>query len=729
MGIAETLKSMRDRAAGEPRLWVRRFVLFKKLGADFDSSEIIRQDEFKRGVNIVIGVEGDPTESVEQRGAEVHGHSVGKTLFCRLLRHGLGEPRYGTELQKAAIQHTFRQSWLGMEVMLKGVPWAILRQIGEGENSYAAPNLTLRDLVPSEGRKEHQGIDRWREALEAGLASGILGLDGLGVPHTGPRWLKLLQWCARDQEAYFRKLWEWRSKDSSSDPGLLRKDEAVRILRGALGLLDDKGAALEDDLRKVSEELSALDASIAPLKLEPDFLFRMHEKWLLDEEARLRAELKKLRATRDEGSLTETEAVRLLELEALEVDGFDKLPVGSIFEQHAPRGLLERYAKTLVSSRRARLERLREEQRDLDEVLASSEVKLERHESIWARKAAKIAADAKQYSEKELDRRNKLKELQGYLASTCQPVGIDFTACPKFMERLEEAKSGKVQDLAAEAHAAREAAIAARRTPDDEQKRNERARMKGIVEDLRADRDDVLREITLLDRQLPEAISYLAQVHEHLDGKSSAAKQQKGDHSGRPLQKLMASREEADRTKKRLEDARKNSMHRYTARKQQIESLFNDLVGSLLRGGYHGKLALAAHDIRFVIRDSHEVGGVAFETLATVLADLTTMLAGVHGTGSHPGFLVHDSPREGDLAGNIYSEFFRVIFGIHDALGGENSAPFQYIVTTTTKPPTREDLVRMRLQKVPASETLFRTALTAPAATGAADLLEQEEGN
>jgi hypothetical protein len=253
--------------------------------------------------------------------------------------------------------------------------------------------------------------------------------------------------------------------------------------------------------------------------------------------------------------------------------------------------------------------------------------------------------------------------------------------------------------------------------------------MKEIVEDLQVGRDSILLEIASLEQRVPDAISYLAQVHEHLDGKMDAAKQQQGDHTGYPLQQLLSEREQAEGKKKELEVSRKNSILRYATQKQRIESLFNNLVGCLLRGGYLGSLDLAANNLRFVIRDSHEVGGVAFDTLGTVLADLVSMLSGMHGIGHHPGFLVHDSPREGDLAGNIYSEYFHVIFAIHDALGGEDAAPFQYIVTTTTKPPSRAELVRIRLQKLPPDETLFRASLVRPTTAAQEDLLvDQEEG-
>ena len=57
-----------------------------------------------------------------------------------------------------------------------------------------------------------------------------------------------------------------------------------------------------------------------------------------------------------------------------------------------------------------------------------------------------------------------------------------------------------------------------------------------------------------------------------------------------------------------------------------------------------------------------------------------------HGLGI--GLLVHDGPRESDLGWSLYSSFLRVARKIEEAFGGKEKCPFQYIVTTTTRPPT-----------------------------------------
>ncbi|MBN0055952.1 chromosome segregation protein SMC, partial [Pseudomonas aeruginosa] len=62
----------------EPRLWVRRLVIWEKPG-----EPPLRDVPLRPGLNIVW--------TPDDNGI---GHGVGKTLFCRLLRYCLGEDKF-----------------------------------------------------------------------------------------------------------------------------------------------------------------------------------------------------------------------------------------------------------------------------------------------------------------------------------------------------------------------------------------------------------------------------------------------------------------------------------------------------------------------------------------------------------------------------------------------------------------------------------------------------------
>jgi hypothetical protein len=53
----------------------------------------------------------------------------------------------------------------------------------------------------------------------------------------------------------------------------------------------------------------------------------------------------------------------------------------------------------------------------------------------------------------------------------------------------------------------------------------------------------------------------------------------------------------------------------------------------------------------------------------------------------HPRFLIHDGPREGDMARVIYERFFIYVVELEKVFPSGDDANFQYLITTTTPPP------------------------------------------
>src|ERR1700688_3308908 len=74
----------------EPRLWVRRLVIWREPGT------IIRSIELKP-LNIVWSPDPGSSETAPI------GHGGGKTMFCRLLRYCLGEDGFAPESQRHRI--------------------------------------------------------------------------------------------------------------------------------------------------------------------------------------------------------------------------------------------------------------------------------------------------------------------------------------------------------------------------------------------------------------------------------------------------------------------------------------------------------------------------------------------------------------------------------------------------------------------------------------------------
>lgn len=101
--------------------------------------------------------------------------------------------------------------------------------------------------------------------------------------------------------------------------------------------------------------------------------------------------------------------------------------------------------------------------------------------------------------------------------------------------------------------------------------------------------------------------------------------------------------------------------------------------------------------------------------MALVLADITAMMCSCQGIGHHPGFLLHDSPREADLDRHIYNRYLYTMWTLTEESGGISEAPFQYIVTTTTSPPKGlENAVCLQLEAHPETRLLFGRLLANP---------------
>jgi hypothetical protein len=106
-----------------------------------------------------------------------------------------------------------------------------------------------------------------------------------------------------------------------------------------------------------------------------------------------------------------------------------------------------------------------------------------------------------------------------------------------------------------------------------------------------------------------------------------------------------------------------------------------------------------------------EVSTAALDSLKIVAFDLAALHMAIEEKADLPAFLVHDSPREADLDGQLYERLFGLLHQWEESSG----APcFQYIVTTTTAPPKElqsETYVRLQMSSTPPAMRLFRRDL------------------
>lgn len=132
-----------------------------------------------------------------------------------------------------------------------------------------------------------------------------------------------------------------------------------------------------------------------------------------------------------------------------------------------------------------------------------------------------------------------------------------------------------------------------------------------------------------------------------------------------------------------LQDRQKAGLSAFSTAK--LQRWFDYLIRRVVSPEAKGWIVLDGNGLHPRIDWRGRRRSVALNSLQIVLFDLAAMLCAVEGDAPCPAFLIHDSPREGDLDPHTYA---RVFHAIHELGEDEDGAPFQYIVTTTTNPPS-----------------------------------------
>jgi len=642
----------------DPALWIERFVIFEKV----DPLTPIREIEFRRGVNVIWAVEQE--EANDAIGpTEVAGHSAGKTTLCRLLRYCLGEERFGTEDGQKLIRHNLVDGYVGAIVWLEGKRWAVARPIGTGNRHYAAADLSVKELL--EARTHANEFSNFLVAIEHALLNPLTIRQN---PRTGLpiHWKQILAWCSRDQESHYEDVWSWRSSRSDAEAlGFERpKVDAVFVMRVLLGLVSgDEPAALQALKDKEAERDKAL-RDLAEARKEPEYWDR---------------HLTNLLCTGLEIPLdAPLEAIDLFQNGSIanRVEQFQK---DSQQEVNRLDTELEKLERESTQANRERGNIIRE-LNDCLQLLAQHE-------------AGAQELEAGRTEIKEADTAG-LTEL--WTCPYSQKLVQDVECWSLYEARLSHRSlvfSAAATDLrdANQLAQRRQAILDLRRetstlTAQAEQSRLKLKSDKEERDQIRKNRDDILRRV----ENYSIAIADLREWRAVLTG-------DKPHPRIAPLAATLVEREQlVEKSQEKVLDLLK--FHKSS--RQRLTTLFERVVKAVLSQRYSGNVTLSEEDLRFDITRGPALGGEAINILSVLLADLTSLIASIEGTGFLPRFLIHDSPREADLARHIYWNFLGLIFDLETSSSEGQPPPFQYIVTTTTPPPpTMRD-------KPPVQETL-----------------------
>lgn len=636
----------------EPRLWVRRLVLWKEPG------DKLRDIELRPGLNIIWSP--DPADSHNSTTEKSSlGHGSGKSLFCRLIRYCLGEDRFAPDEQRSHIAQAFPTGEVGAEVVLDGIAWTIFRPIGMTRHHYAIPGGDFDSIIA--GEVKPTGIEPFLEAIETGILSDeVADLIPGDRPLRG--WLSALAWLARDQECRFAHPLQWRSPTSKSISPVrsLSETKILEALRILIGAMTPEECRLQ-------EELSLLDRRQKMIGQEIG-----HREW----------------------STIKTKS-RLISQLGLRND---EVPAGELAVD-----LLRKAAKENLA--RAAKVNPETDVSDLD-VLREKVETAKQHATGLNNELIEVNSQIP-----EIERL--VSKMRGEIPGLSFSADLaEHPQCPICEVPIDHALDHGCK-LSHHLHNAEE--IRARRERLKEEIRQDENRLQNLkmrqgplvdaVATARRHADELRQQLRVVERlgdvraaawySARRMLDEVGQWNESLgdleDAQISAGKLSKNMEEKRD--QAAALRNEQAKVFRRL------------------SHFFNVIIREVAGSGAEGKITLDGNGLHLSVELGGDRSTPAIDLLKVIAFDLAALCMSMEGRTHVPAFLIHDSPREADLGLSIYHHLFH--FAQKLEVMGERPL-FQYIVTTTTCPPeelSKKPWLRETLGGAPAEARLLKRDL------------------
>lgn len=639
-----------------PAFWVRRLRVLSELASG--EEHIVRDVELRRGLNVVWA----PPHSAGQDNAlfqdGVAGHTAGKSMFCRLLRHVLGERGFAPDSVRRRVRSMLPTAWVVAEVVVNEVTWVVARPLGIGPRPFCLRHVVLADVAAATDRLEYQEF----LAALAEPTTDRLAAARFPASDEAVRWEHVLPWLARDQECRFGDFLEWRHSSSGSEAPALNVDERQFVVRSVLGLISDaERAEQQTNARLVAEKKEAT-------RLEP----------LLRHQA-------------------ETDRVRLSKALGKE------LPLLS--------------TPLFGSETRAELARRRQHLEVREKALADSDRRTELRTAL--EDANRREGALKKSLEDAQSRLALVQQSVGELAGTGQsgllaslPPSRDFCnvplhvahekGCPLAVGRPTELSARRSERTAAEE-------LAVERQLESSLER-EVDKIRNVIRAAEGETVNARRAYLLASTTYEEAhsalqaeraaLGQLKLLVEAAEGaaQEAAAKAETITQLGRDIEESYVRQDE-------IREGQQAVISRFSAR-------FDYVVRAIIGEKITGRIDTSGRSLALTVEEHGERESAAIATVKLLAFDLAAVVTSMEGDGSFPRFLIHDGPREADMAPDVYERLFLFAYELEKCFQGEPS--FQYILTTTTQPPDKflaAPWLRLRLAGMPAEERLLRRDL------------------
>ena len=620
----------------EPTVWVRRLWILRELRPG--DEHVVRRLDLRRGLNILWAAPTDAGVDNRLFQGRLSGHTAGKTTFCRLIRHILGEAAFATQAGRHRIRAKLPSAWVVGEVLVGGELWTAARPLGIGPHPFAVRGAPIDGVFSGCERLDYKAFIA---AIEAAAVTSlpVTRFAGEDAPI---RWENVLPWLSRDQESRFASFIEWRDSTSESESPMLTADDRHLLVRTMLDLIsDDERAEQGKNARLVAKKQAA--AERAPLLA--------HQAEVDDKRL---AELLGIGRSKTNGPLFtgDPQALLTARRNALEAT----MAVAHAMNEE---GADQRRA-TWEEAVAARLDAAR----DLRE--AEAQLEIERAVATEANHGAP-------------------PRLQLPLLGAELPPGRAFCSVPLAAARAERCPLAGVSPAEMVRRRSRKGDDDIAAATDD---------VLGSLELQRAHLKSALDRAGAAEKAAQRA---LAEAEE--SQRAEAARLEKERAALAQIERMLghadATRREVEATEDellRLEKELRRSYDRQEAfRKHHAEALgkvsdrFAYVVRALLGDAMGGRIEDDGRHLALRVDEHGDRESAAVATIKLLAFDLAALTASIEGHGAFPRFLIHDGPREADMDQTIYERLFLYAKSLEDRFRGEPG--FQYILTTTAPPP------------------------------------------
>ena len=622
----------------EPFLWIKELRFY---GDGF--SDLRRTIKLRRGMNILWST-STSTEAQGQNKAA--GHAAGKTLFCRLLRYILGEPTFANERTTQEIQNRFINGVVAAEVRLDGVTWLIVRPIGLRQKHQAYIQTTF-DHIESGFLQEPIPFKEFLERLNQRFMH-TFPLKKFPSTQEDISWDYFYPLLTRDQECHFTHPLSWREAESESESKNPSFEKNSYIMRGLIGDLSTPEQDLIQQRDQLDEKVKRLKNDLPARRYHNDAFRRYLE------ELKIPAEMLAF-----EDGLMFDNAIREFKKQ---IDAL-KQSIDQLKPDFRNDKVLEK-----LNTAKAEEAKVQDEYEKLssDIEVASIRLKSLNDETLTEPEKSKLTVAEKLKPVDSPFRCNTPIHIAIKNGCTCYQQHV-----PQKNAEWEKVKEERVREkLAYQVHI--DEAL------DTLTKIKERLNLK--QQETQSARNAFLRHQSKLFESVTKENKRLLRLHQIL----AAAEQGQTAYNGMVQAEadLEIQSKKLDVLKETISDTKKKF-----SQKDRLVAAFSDVLKHMVNGNFYGKITFDRNSMQLeACCDAKGRDSAGYKTINIVALDYALLLLGIDGTIPHPGFLLHDSPRESDMDDPIYHSLFEYMKSIEDVFHGEN-IPFQYIVTTTTKPP------------------------------------------